>query len=233
MKIFFLIFSLSLTLVACNSGTEENSNSEDSNLDVEENDEMLSDFENSMNQIREEMEVSADSMLEAMKIEFAPNMDIAERYNNTAPLEFEDQNWDGSFYFLYPEKPEFKETAKDDHTTFTASTIEKGTIYEVSIEDYSELGEEAIDAGFTEFIHNGLVQHMGGTSIKTDYLKTENGSFGIYSCYNYTLGEHTYCTDHVTYGFYDKMVHLIVTSRPKFESESRVLEFINGFEIVP
>lgn len=229
MKKLLTLTAVAATLLACDGTTQEEKHLNEANDVLEE---MESEFEKSMNELQAEMEANLDSAMSSLRIDFEPSS-MVDRYTNEEPLEFKDQNWDGSFYFLFPVEPEFNETEKDDHTTFTASEIVSGTIYEVSIEDYQELGEEVIDEGFTEFIHKGLVDHMGGDVFEYQYLNTDDGSFGFYSCYTYDLGEHSYMVDHVTYGFYDKMVHLIVTSRPKCESSTRVTEFIEGFEIVP
>lgn len=231
--ITLFLFSCGI-LASCNTTTPQADNFE-SPKEHEHSSETESDYEKKMSNFMEEMDqlmAESDSLLEANKKELQVSENV-NRKENVEPLNFNDYNWDGSFYYSYPQEAVFLETKKEDHTTFLAQSIVKGIVYGITIEDYSVLGEDKIDAGFTNYIHEKYILHFEGVIDDQYELKTENESFGFYSCYHYQLDNEEFYVDLVSFGFYDKMVRLSVTSKSKYENARRVQEFFDAFEIVP
>lgn len=153
------------------------------------------------------------------------------RIDNGELNSLESYDYNEIFSFVFPSEPEFKELPKEDHVTYSASVIEGGKIYAVTVDDYTKLTDAVIDKGFTNFIHNAKIKHMGGTSEKTEVLASDKGFTALYSCYYHEMNGSVFYNDYVTYGIEDYIIHFTVTSKLYYEAANKVQQFIDGFEL--
>lgn len=210
MKNVTLIASALLILNSCGDSNSD-SNTNQSNNTIETNEET------------QDFEVSDNASSSSWTI-----FDGVERYSSTDSPGLSKYEYNDLFDFAFPVEPEFEEVPKEDHTNYQISKVHNGSIYDVTVEDYSNQPGE-VDNGYAVFVHDSYVEFMEGQSLHSSEINLSEEVFGIYSVYEYSFNDKDYKVDHITWRKGDYLVHLTLTSRPNFESTVVVSEFFNGF----
>jgi hypothetical protein len=217
----FTILCLLYFAFACEQNTE-NPNS----IDEYESAETFNntDFENKVSDLWENTDEDSTTL------GFNPFASVA-RIENGELNALNPYDYQGVFSFVFPIEPEFKELPKEDHTTYSVSVIAGGKIYAIAVDDYTALPDADIDKGFTNFIHNAKIKHMGGSAEQTKVLNSEKGVTALYSCYTHEMNGSIFYNDYVTYGIENYIIHFTITSKLRYEAANKVQQFIDGFEL--
>lgn len=220
-----MILSLSF---ACGSQSEDDTHQAAStNDEQEEANNNGSNFEETMNDLWAEM----DSIAESNILPFAPSEKVNRKPNGDLN-KLNTYNYKDVFEYAFPEPAEFEEIQKEDHMTYAASLIIEGKVYAITVDDYTADPSIEIDKGFTNFIHKGKINHMGGKFDDSKEIKMAEGQDCAYACYSHQMGDNTYYNDYLTYGIEHYIIHLTVTSKLDYEAANKVQQFVDGFKIL-
>ena len=136
------------------------------------------------------------------------------------------------FEFAFPEEPTFETTEKDGYQSHQISKVHNGTIYSIEVLDYTLVDSFEHDMGFVKYTHKDYIKFINGAGGSENYVETMYNLEGYYSYYEFETNDQTYMEDLLTLGFDKYLLMIQITSRPKYEAQSKVQEFVNALKLL-